>query len=166
MQHFIQKAMHATPACRGTAADLLAHPWILTNTGQAATPHWAPAEPALAHSQIPRPPKPASATNALEPPARGHLYKWASDVADAVSVPSPTVCALSRSARTVCSAPCGCVQMRSVAFGCVVFLWHTQPQARISIPWHRKRGEQQRPQRRAVTFGCVRFRLAGWQGED
>ena len=83
LQHFIQKAMHAHPSCRGTATDLLSHQWILTNTGQEITPHWAPPEPAFAHSQIPGPPAKAAAdaaTKPLETAARMHQYKFASGI--------------------------------------------------------------------------------------
>ena len=83
LQHFIQKAMHAHPSCRGTATDLLSHQWILTNTGQEVTPHWAPPEPAFAQSQIPGPPAKAAADAAakpLETAARMHQYKFASGI--------------------------------------------------------------------------------------
>jgi serine/threonine protein kinase len=57
LQHFIQKAMHLNPACRGTAKDLLNHQWILHHMGKEVAPHWAPPEPAFAQSQIPGPPQ-------------------------------------------------------------------------------------------------------------
>jgi hypothetical protein len=71
--------MHCTPACRGSAADLLSHQWILNNTGQQVAPHWAPPEPAFALSQIPRPPSKAAAKPA-EAPSRVHHYKFASNI--------------------------------------------------------------------------------------
>jgi serine/threonine protein kinase len=85
VQHFIQKAMHANPACRGTATDLLNHQWILTNTGREVKPHWAPPEPAFAQSQIPGPPAKSGAMAPHDTPSRVHQYKYASGISPAAA---------------------------------------------------------------------------------
>ena len=83
--------MHANPACRGSARDLLAHQWILQHTGQALKPHWAPPEPMFAQSQIPGPPgKPA--VRQQDAAARLHQYKAASGV-DPMAVAAATALA-------------------------------------------------------------------------
>lgn len=85
VQHFIQKAMHYNPACRGSATDLLSHQWILHHTGQELTPHWAQPEAALAHSQIPGPPhKPAASSP--DPPSRMHQYKFGSALSNSAAM--------------------------------------------------------------------------------
>lgn len=95
MQHFIQKAMHANPACRGSASDLLAHQWILQHTGQPIKPHWAPPEPSFAQSQIPGPPG-KGASRQQDAAARLHQYKAASGV-DPSAVAAATALAVEAS---------------------------------------------------------------------